>query len=118
MQRDAFETMLRMEQNVKSTDNPEILERWRWLQASDHFYYMSTKKSNDGEVHAYFSPYASPYEAFMNYMNILNDFSYQLSKYERKPVTEKPEGALRSEADRREIHMPTWAMTLQNTYEH
>jgi alpha-amylase len=118
MQRDAFETMLRMEQDVKSTDNPEILQRWRWLQASDHFYYMSTKKSNDGEVHAYFSPFASPYEAFMNYMNILNDFSYQLSKYERTPVTEQQEGALRSEADRREIHMPTWAMTLQNTYEH
>lgn len=54
---------------------------WRRLQTSDHLYYMSTKYWNDGDVHKYFSPYDSPYEAFINYMNILEDFSQRL-RYE------------------------------------
>jgi alpha-amylase len=56
----------------------ELVGLWRRLQTSDHFYYMSTKFWNDGDVHAYFSPYESPYEAFINYMNILEDFSKKL----------------------------------------
>ena len=46
----------------------KILDTWRKLQTSDHFYYMCTKYWNDGDVHAYFSPYESPYDAFINYM--------------------------------------------------
>lgn len=56
----------------------QFLEQWRKLQTSDHFYYMSTKYWNDGDVHKYFSPYESPYEAFINYMNILEDFQKRL----------------------------------------
>ncbi|HEY9045055.1 MAG TPA: glycoside hydrolase family 57 protein [Ohtaekwangia sp.] len=118
MQRDAFDTLVKMEQDIKELDDPELLERWRWLQTSDHFYYMSTKKNDDGNVHAYFSPYPSPYEAFMNYMNVLNDFAYQVSKHERHPVSNKKAGAIQSEAERRDLHVPTWAMNLENTYEH
>jgi alpha-amylase len=118
MQRDAFDCMVRMERDIKSIDDSDLLERWRWLQTSDHFYYMSTKKNDDGNVHAYFSPYPSPYEAFMNYMNVLNDFSYQVSEHERHPLNNQKAGAIRSEAERRELHVPTWAMNLQNSYEH
>ncbi|MFD0998589.1 glycoside hydrolase family 57 protein [Ohtaekwangia kribbensis] len=118
MQRDAFDCMVRMERDIKSIDDPDLLERWRWLQTSDHFYYMSTKKNDDGNVHAYFSPYPSPYEAFMNYMNVLNDFSYQVSEHERHPLNKQKAGAIRSEAERRELQVPTWAMNLQNSYEH
>ena len=50
------------------------LETWRRLQTSDHFYYMSTKGAADGEVHRYFSPFESPYDAFIAYMNVLKDF--------------------------------------------
>ncbi|MCX5856782.1 MAG: alpha-amylase, partial [Deltaproteobacteria bacterium] len=45
---------------------------------SDHFYYMCTKWSADGDVHRYFNPYPSPYDAYINYMNILDDFSKRL----------------------------------------
>lgn len=51
---------------------------WRKLQTSDHFYYMSTKSADDGSVHAYFSPFESPYDAFISYMNVLRDFRGQL----------------------------------------
>ena len=55
-----------------------ILKIWRYLQSSDHFYYMSTKYWSDGDIHAYFSPYESPYEAYINYMNVLNDFRQKI----------------------------------------
>lgn len=58
---------------VRSRNNPALLKLWGKLQTSDHFYYMCTKWFADGDVHAYFSPYESPYEAFINYMNVLSD---------------------------------------------
>jgi alpha-amylase len=57
-----------------------IFTTWRKLQTSDHFYYMSTKYWSDGDIHTYFSPYDSPYDAYINYMNILSDFSLELEK--------------------------------------
>lgn len=81
MQRDAFNTIKQMESSVKRINNPAILTTWRYLQTSDHFYYMSTKKGDDNSIHNYFSPYPSPYEAFMNYMNVTTDFSMQLQAH-------------------------------------
>jgi alpha-amylase len=78
MQRDAFDTLARLEFDIKNLEDAGALEQWRNLQISDHFYYMSTKKGSDGVVHNYFSPYASPYEAFINYMNVLTDFSMRV----------------------------------------
>jgi alpha-amylase len=78
MQRDAFDTLQALEFDVKNCNNPSILETWRNLQTSDHLYYMSTKKGGDGTVHNYFSPYPSPYEAFINFMNVLTDFSMRV----------------------------------------
>lgn len=60
--------------DVRSRNNPAALDLWRKLQTSDHFYYMCTKWLTDAAVHAYFNPYRSPYEAFINYMNVLTDF--------------------------------------------
>ncbi len=53
--------------------SPELLETWRRLTTSDHVYYMATKHQSDGDVHEYFSPYDSPYDAFMIFMNVLDD---------------------------------------------
>jgi len=80
MQKDAFSTLSNMESSINRIGNPALLNTWRYLQTSDHFYYMSTKTGNDGQVHNYFNPYASPYEAFMNYMNVLSDLSLQIEK--------------------------------------
>jgi alpha-amylase len=63
----------------KCQDGP-IRKDWEYLQSSDHFYYMATKFFSDGAVHAYFNPYDTPYDAFMNYMNVLSDFEIRLKK--------------------------------------
>jgi alpha-amylase len=91
MQQDAFDTIKNLEQSVKKIGNAALLNTWRYLQTSDHLYYMSTKTGDDGNVHNYFSPYNSPYEAFMNYMNVVSDFSLKVEKqvqeFERKTET-------------------------------
>lgn len=58
--------------------DPRVLRTWRRLQTSDHFYYMSTKWFSDGDVHSYFNPYGTPYDAYINYMNVLADFRLTL----------------------------------------
>lgn len=60
-----------------------IFSTWRKLQTSDHFYYMSTKYWSDGDIHTYFSPYESPYDAYINFMNVLSDFTIELEKIAR-----------------------------------
>jgi alpha-amylase len=57
------------------------MKDWNCLQLSDHFFYMSTKVSTDGEVHKHFNPFGSPYEAFINYMNVLSDFILRLNRH-------------------------------------
>jgi alpha-amylase/alpha-mannosidase (GH57 family) len=66
------------EHKVKESGRDDLLWDWRYLQTSDHFYYMCTKWFSDGDVHKYFNPYGSPYEAYINYMNILSDFIARL----------------------------------------
>jgi alpha-amylase len=74
----AFGKLYELEPMVRRCNDPAILSDWKYLQVSDHFYYMCTKFFSDGAVHAYFNPYESPYDAFMNYMNILSDFERRL----------------------------------------
>lgn len=74
LQEDAFNRLYSLKEKVAKCDNIEIKKDWDYLQTSDHFYYMSTKYLSDGEVHSYFTPYNSPYDAYINYMNILSDF--------------------------------------------
>jgi alpha-amylase len=74
MQDEAVDKLYELEDKVKKCNDPEITSDWYKLQNSDHFYYMCTKWFSDGDVHKYFNPYNSPYEAFINYMNVLSDF--------------------------------------------
>lgn len=78
IQFDAFKTLQSLEESVLRTHNDALIETWRNLQTSDHFYYMCTKAAQDGNVHSYFSHYGSPYEAFINYMNTLTDLSLKV----------------------------------------
>jgi len=80
LQRDALDSLYGLEAAVKARGVPEELAQWRRLQTSDHFYYMSTKWFADGEVHKYFNPYPSPYDAYINFMNVLGDFSRRIEK--------------------------------------
>ena len=79
MQQEAFNKIYYLLPKIKHCTDPKILKDWNYLQCSDHFYYMCTKFFSDGDVHAYFNPYETPYEAFINYMNVLSDFSLRLN---------------------------------------
>jgi alpha-amylase len=80
MQKEAFSYLYDLSDKVACCTDHKLLKDWQYLQTSDHFYYMCTKYFSDGDVHAYFNPYESPYDAFMNYMNVLNDFSFRLNE--------------------------------------
>jgi alpha-amylase len=58
---------------VKDTGDPKIIGEWRHLTTSDHYYYMCTKYFADGDVHKYFNPYESPYDSYINFMNVLDN---------------------------------------------
>lgn len=80
MEKEAAKRLYAMEKAVLATGNEEFIHTWGKLQTSDHFYYMCTKFWSDGDVHKYFSPYDSPYDAYIFYMNALNDFEATLKK--------------------------------------
>lgn len=86
IQQDAIRGIYQMEQDVMSTGDTEIIQNWRKLQTSDHFYYMCTKWFNDGDVHAYFSPYESPYDAYIAFMNALSDLQLRVTEALRRGV--------------------------------
>lgn len=103
LQDEAFRKLYEIEKQVNNCNKPDVLRDWERLQTSDHFYYMCTKWFSDGEVHKYFNPYPSPYEAFINYMNVLSDFSIRIEE-EREPVVVKepePELTKKSPASRK-----------------
>lgn len=79
MQTEALEYLYDMENQVLRSGDDRLMDDWRNLQTSDHFYYMCTKWFSDGDVHAYFSPYESPYEAFLYYMNTLRDVHFRFN---------------------------------------
>ncbi|QQS52414.1 MAG: polysaccharide deacetylase family protein [Bacteroidota bacterium] len=79
LQEDAFNKLYSLTDRIKKCTNKHLLTDWKYLQASDHFYYMCTKLFSDGAVHAYFNPFNSPYDAYINYMNILSDFIARLN---------------------------------------
>lgn len=78
LQHDAMERVYQLESAVKLSGDESLLDRWAKLTTSDHFYYMSTKYWNDGDVHKYFSHYNSPYDAYINYMNVMTDLEHLL----------------------------------------
>lgn len=78
MQTDALKALYDLEESVMKTEDIQILQDWRRLQTSDHVYYMCTKWFNDGDVHAYFSPYDSPYKAYIYFMNAYRDLTTRI----------------------------------------
>ena len=80
LQNEAFDQLYRLEEKIIALNEKIFWQQYRHLQASDHFYYMCTKLFSDGAVHKYFTPYDSPYDAFINYMNVLSDFIARVEK--------------------------------------
>ena len=80
LQQEAFNKVYALTEKLSIVGLPDLWEDFGHLQESDHFYYMCTKFFSDGEVHKYFNPYDTPYEAFINYMNVLSDFQIRLDE--------------------------------------
>ena len=80
LQSEAFKKVYAMTEKLSIVGDPDLWEDFGHLQESDHFYYMCTKFFSDGEVHKYFNPYDTPYEAFINYMNVISDFQIRLDE--------------------------------------
>lgn len=78
LQTDAFDSLYALDEAVSTLDEPTLQRDWLRLQTSDHFYYMCTKFFSDGDVHKYFNPFSSPYEAYVTYMNVLSDFTQRV----------------------------------------
>lgn len=81
MQQEALKYVYELQNDVLRSFDDELIRDWRLLQSSDHFYYMATKWSHDGDVHKYFSPYDSPYDAFLHYMNAIRDVRLRVMRH-------------------------------------
>lgn len=77
MQQEAAGAIYGLSKAILDSGDEQLIDDWRRMQTSDHFYYMCTKWFNDGDVHAYFSPYKSPYDAYLNYMNVYHDLLWR-----------------------------------------
>ena len=88
MQKSAMEELYSLREKILSTQDNRLISDWRHLTTSDHPYAMCTKYWHDGDVHAYFSAYASPYEAFMYFMNVLRDINYRTIKNTPEDISE------------------------------
>ncbi len=85
MQSNALHEVYRIEDKVKKLGDDKLMADWRKLQTSDHFYYMCTKYFADGDVHKYFNPYDSPYDSYINFMNVLDNLHGRCSKKTNTP---------------------------------
>lgn len=84
MQQEAVAALYGLEDTVLRTGDDELIHDWRLLQTSDHLYYLSTKWFDDGNVHAYFSPYGSPYDGFLCYLNAIRDIRYRVFEHSER----------------------------------
>lgn len=97
MQDEAFDRLYQLEDKMKKVTDSKLRRDWNLLQTSDHFYYQCTKWFSDGDVHKYFNPYDSPYDAFINYMNVLSDFKLEVDKNLAAAEKEKNNGNAENE---------------------
>ena len=115
MQKDAFNSIMKLESDLKALGNNMLLRDWRYLQTSDHFYYMSVKTDSDGSVHSYFSPFPSSYEAFINFMNVVTHLTFTVQTEKNRPARDEYDLSS-TEAERQETkaNTPVWVMNLES----
>ncbi len=83
MQKEALRCLYELEEVVLTSKDAHLIDDWRKLQTSDHVYYMCTKYFRDGDVHTYFSPYESPYDAFLYFMNAVRDMRWRILEHHK-----------------------------------
>lgn len=87
IQTSAINFIYQLEEKVLATKDKKLIDDWRKLQISDHFYYMCTKWFADGDVHKYFNPYESPYDAFISYMNAATDLKLRVENFSKSRIS-------------------------------
>ncbi len=127
MQKEAFEKLYSLENRMAICEKPDLMKDWNYLQSGDHFYYMSTKYFSDSEIDKPSNPFESPFEAFINYMNILSDFKLRLNAVTPESETEHELAALhkllkekdkkikRMESELHHFHQPEARKKSRNT---
>lgn len=90
MQNEAAKYLYALENDVLRSGDDALIKDWRFLQSSDHLYYMATKWTSDGDVHTYFSPYDSPYDAFLYYMNAIRDVRWRVMQHHNLSSLNRP----------------------------
>jgi alpha-amylase len=97
MQRAASEALWSLAPAVRNMPaaGAELARRWRRLTTSDHLYYMCTKFFSDGDVHKYFSPYATPHDAFVAFMNVIDDLARRVEAASQPPARARGAGRKR-----------------------
>ena len=103
LQSEAFSSLYKVSEVMASCKDVDLHRDWNYLQASDHFYYMCTKWFSDGVVHHYFNPYGTPYEAFLNYMNVLSDFLIRVNEYAENESVKTGKAKTKTPAASKEI---------------
>lgn len=86
MQSNSLYEIFQMEEAVKASGSAQMLEDWRKLLTSDHFYYMCTKWFADGDVHKYFNPYDSPYDSYINFMNVMDNLRKRIRTSQKQAL--------------------------------
>lgn len=114
LQEEAFGKLYDLKDRMLRCADPVMMKDWNYLQISDHMYYMCTKFFSDGEVHMYFNPYSSPYEAFINYMNVLSDFRIRLNALVPESETDREIAALKEVIDEKEERLTKAEEELKN----
>jgi alpha-amylase len=85
LQKDALSKLFILEDRILAAGSEDLLRDFRRLSSSDHFYYMATKAAGDAQVHDYFSPFESAYDAYMTYMHVVSDLERRLPRPARVP---------------------------------
>ncbi len=106
MQHEAINNIYALEADVFATGDAQIIEDWRKLQTSDHFYYMCTKWFADGDVHKYFNPYDTPYEAFIAYNNVLHDLRMRVELRKTKRAQGKKTTTAIAKVAKKKVAIP------------
>ncbi len=114
LQQSSFKRLMAMVDEVYRTEDENIIRDWKNLQTGDHFYYMSTKLFSDGAVHSYFNPYDGPYDAFINYNNILSDFALRVKNLNKAKYGDSEMDQLRALLAEKELLLSKYESQLIN----
>lgn len=114
LQQEAFDKLYRLQQKMINVTEPELVKDWEYLQVSNHFYYMNTRFFIDGHAQRNYNPFESPYEAFINYMNVLSDFELRLNSFVPENKIEKEIAALNKLLEEKEDKLKKYELELKN----